>query len=173
MPKKQTKKIPRVELDSRGFPIFIEAPDADFVRLLKPTNPTDMAVIHNMLAVYGLENPTSIANAQLSYLARFNVTPDSPNFKTALEQLSTEANANRVLTAQARRISQSVETITAVNGNINQKFVYINDGDDPCDNCLELNGEEGTYAELANQGKLPADRCLGGDNCLCILVPIE
>jgi hypothetical protein len=168
-----SRDIPRVELVKDGYPIYIEAPTADYVRTLKSKNYDDMQTIHNYLSVYGLENPTAIANSQLSYLARFNITPDADNYQTALEQLSIEANSNRVLVAQARRASQSVETIVATGGDLNKQCVYINDGDNPCDNCLELNGEEMKYTEFVDEGKLPGDRCLGGDNCLCILVPIE
>ena len=164
---------PRVELDDQGKPVFIETVSADELRRIKPTDVDALADLYNYLDVYSLDNLNERRKFEEQYLARFNLTPDNPRYADALAQLASESNSQRVMVAQARRAAQVTETNTMLGGETAKKCVYINDGPDPCDNCLALNGLEKTYAEFANDGELPGDRCLGGDNCLCILVPIN
>jgi hypothetical protein len=164
---------PRVEFDADGFPVFIDTVTADELRKLLPSNPADFETVHNYLRVYGLDDPSDLANFQQQYLSRFNITSDSPQYEAALRQLSEEAQSRRVAVAQSRRAAQTAETIQALGGEMGKVCIYVNDGPDPCDNCLELGGEEKTYREFVQDGELPGDRCLGGDNCLCILIPIN
>jgi hypothetical protein len=133
----------------------------------------DLGRLYQYLDVYGVDDLNAKRKFQEQYLGRFNITPDNPRYKDALAQLSSESNSKRVTVAHARRTAQSVETNMALGGSVNKTCIYVNDGPDPCDNCLALNGEEKTYAQFANDGELPGDRCLGGDNCLCLLVPIN
>lgn len=160
---------PRVELDRAGNPVFVRVPTPDVIRLLKPSNPADVSVVHDYLRVFGLENPASVANFERQYLSRFNITPSSPDYREQLRRLSEESYSDRVAVAMSRRTAQQADTMGAMDGNLRALSVYINDGPDPCPQCEKLNGLEMTYIEFAQGGMLPGDRCLGGDNCLCIL----
>jgi hypothetical protein len=172
-------KAPRVDLDADGNPIFIDALPEDFLRTLLPSSPADVSAVNDYRLLYGLDDPSALRKFETQYLNRFGITPTNPdgtvnpNYQNALKQLSTESNSKRVAVAQARRSAQVTETLQASDGNLNQSAVYINDGPDPCENCLELNGEEMTIAQFKATNTEPGDRCLGGDNCLCILVPIN
>jgi len=170
MPKPFT---PNVIIDKDGFPIFIEALDVEAIAGIIPTSTEGIAKINRLLATYNLDNPIDLKRAQVQYLARFNITSDSPNFKQSLADLANESNNNRVIVAQARRYAQATETINALDGNLNKTCVYVNDGANPCVNCLELNGKTMKYSEFVETNSMPADRCLGGSNCLCLLIPLD
>jgi hypothetical protein len=162
---------PRIDIDENGQPIFIDVVDADTLRLIKPTG-EDIDKVYQFRQVYGLEDPTQLRQFEQQYLQRFNLTPDNERYQAALQQLRDESNSQRVAVAQARRTSQRTETLDALDGQLTKNCIYVNDGPDPCDNCLSLSGEEKPYAEFIQNNEAPGDQCLGGDNCMCILVPI-
>jgi hypothetical protein len=164
---------PRVQLDENGFPIFIEPLNIDDLLRMRPSNTDDIAAIFEYKALYGLESPEQIRRAQIKYLERFNITSDSPQFAQQMEQLSTEANSNRVMVATARRVAEQQQTNAALGGRVDVVCVYVNEGPDPCDACLVLNGEEAPYSWFVSTSSRPGDQCYGGDNCLCTLIPIE
>jgi len=163
---------PRVELDDEGRPKFIDTISADNLRLIKPTG-DDIDRVHKFRQVYGLEDHTQMRKFEEQYLQRFNLTPGNPRYAAALAQLANESNSQRVAVAQARRTAQRVETIEALEGNMQKNCIYVNDGPEPCDNCLALSGEEKPYSEFIANNEAPGDQCLGGDNCMCLLVPIS
>ena len=163
---------PRIDLDENGFPVFIDVVPDDALRLIKPTG-DDIDLIHDYQRVYGLEDPNTIAKFEQQYLQRFDLDPTNPRYADALAALATESNSKRVAVAQARRVAQQTETIQALRGKIDRVCVYVNDGPDPCDNCLALSGEEKPYSEFISASEAPGDQCLGGDNCMCRLVPIN
>ncbi len=169
---------PRVDIDASGNPVFIDTLPADLLRAIKPTNPIDITKIHEFRAVYGLEDPSALRQFETQYLGRFNINPlnadgtANPRYKEALNQLTTESNSQRVAVAQARRTVQRTELIGSVRGNLKQNAIYVND-DDPCSPCEDLNGLEQTILEFEENNESPGDVCLGGDNCRCILVPVN
>ena len=165
-------KRPRIELDENGNPVFIDVIPDDALRLIKPTG-DDIDKVHEYRQVYGLEDPQAMRQFEQQYLQRFNLTPDNPRYMAALEQLANESNSKKVAVAQARRTAQRVETITALDGYMGGTCVYVNDGPDPCDNCLALSGEEKPYIEFVANHELPGDQCFGGDLCMCVIVPIN
>jgi hypothetical protein len=61
----------------------------------------------------------------------------------------------------------------AADGNLDVNCVYVNEGDNPCEECAAIGGEEMTLSEFESSNMMPGDRCLGGDNCKCVLIPIE
>ena len=156
-----------------GLPVWIQFPDASDIAQLKPSNPDDVAVIHRISALIGLETPSQLRRAQVKYLERFNIRPDNPLYQQQLENLASEANSNRVLVATARRNTERAQTLTALAVTGANELMYINEGEDPCDNCLPINGETGDYNYFVSENLRPGDQCLGGDNCLCVLVPIS
>ena len=172
----RTREIPRVEIGSNGKPVFIEKIDPDVIKNLKPSNPDDVALAYQYRRIYNFESPSDIRKAKIQYLSRFNITPDQPGYADAFLQLSEETNARKVLLANARRVSQKMQMIESSNGRLNQRAIYVNDNDDPdaiCPNCLSLGGTEETLEWFIQNNSQPGDRCLGGDNCLCILVPVN
>lgn len=164
---------PLVSLDANGYPVYIEPIGADALRRIKPNTEAGLGELYSYLDIYGLDDANARRKFQQQYLSRFNITTDSPSYASALEQLATESASKRVVVAQARRAAQMTETIVALDGELQKTCVYVNDGPDPCDNCAALNGLEKKYTEFVNDGEVPGDRCLGGDNCLCILIPIN
>jgi hypothetical protein len=53
-------------------------------------------------------------------------------------------------------------------------WITSGDADTICENCLPNDGEIMSYKERsATYGKMPGDNCLGGDMCMCSLVPVE
>jgi hypothetical protein len=170
------KQIPRVEIGANGKPTFIETIDPDVLKNLLPSNPDDMALLYKYRRLYNYESPTDIRKSKIQFLARFNITPDQPGYADAFLQLSEEVNSNKVLVGNARRVSQKMQMVESANGSNEQEAIYINDNDDPdgiCANCLALGGTQETIQWFVDNNAMPGDRCLGGDSCLCILVPID
>ena len=163
---------PRIDLDANGFPVFIDVVPDDALRLIKPTG-DDIDLIHDYRRIYGLEDPKVVKDFQQQYLQRFDLDPSNPRYADALAELATESNSKKVAVAQARRVAQQTETIQALRGNIGGTCVYITDGPEPCERCLALSGLEKPYNQMIADGEAPGDQCLGGDNCMCIPVPIN
>lgn len=159
-----------VTIGDNGLPIFKRLPTAAEIASIKPTDLDGMNTLYRLQSYLGLSSPEAQRQANVQYLARFNIVSTSPLYAQRLADLGNEVNSNRVMTATSRRVTQQAQTATMLEGT-NQKCIYINEGDAPCDSCLFLNGEQGTYQYFVDNNLLPADQCLGGDNCLCQLVP--
>lgn len=162
-----------VELGPDGFPIFNRLPTVDGIAAIVPTSKEGMATLHRYQALLGHESPETIRLAQVKYLERFNITPTNPLYKQQLANLANEANANKVLVATSRRITEQAQTMEMVNGDTSQEMIRIAEGPDPCENCISLNGETGTYKYFVDNNMRPGDQCVGGGNCLCQLIPYE
>lgn len=159
-----------VTVDDNGFPIFKRLPTAAEIASIKPTDIEGMNTLYRLQSYLGLSSPEAQRQANVQYLARFNITPQSPLYAQRLNDLNKEVNSNRVIVATSRRVTQQAQTAVMLDGK-NQSCIYINEGDAPCDSCLFLNGEQGTYQYFVENNLLPGDQCLGGDACLCQLVP--
>ena len=166
-------KKPKVIRDAQGNPVFIEPPDYSFIQAALPSNPDAMADLFEYHLDFGLSTPSQLRRAEVKYLERFNLTPSNPGYQEALERLAKESNSKRVLVASARRIFQHTRTIEAANGDMKKKAMYVNDGPKPCAECVSLGGKVHSLKWFAENNAQPGDRCLGGDNCLCDLVPIN
>jgi hypothetical protein len=137
------------------------------------TDPDDVAQLHGLLRRFDRDTEQVRIDAQKRFLERFNITPDDPRWEGEMQRLG-DAQGGRALLAEARRTSEKFESIVAIDGNPNQTVIRIAEGPDPCELCLDETGTEGTYADLAARGLLPGgNSCLGGDLCLCVVVPIE
>ena len=167
--------LPRVEIGPDGFPIFIEPPSPELLRALKPS--INQLEITQLKTLYGLDDPAKMLQAQIKFLDRFGITPGTRGieFNAALEQLSGTVASNKVVLGEARRISESTFTNAILGGNYasSQELIYSAENDEPCPNCAALDGETGTYAELAAQGILPEVQCYGGSACQCKFWPYE
>ena len=159
-----------VKIDENGFPKFIRIPTVDEIKLIKPTDPDGMETLFKMQSYLGLKSPESMRQTNVKYLERFNITPSNPLYQQKLDNLNSQVNSNKVLTATSRRVTEQAQTVTMLEGQ-DKHCIYINEGDAPCDSCLFLNGEQGLYSYFVSNNLLPGDQCYGGDNCLCILVP--
>lgn len=81
-----------------------------------------------------------------------------------------EKAQDTALLGVSRRLSQRYETQQAIGGDTGRMMIYVNESDDPCEECEALGGTVKTYAEFVADGDMPGDRCLGGNNCMCALV---
>lgn len=161
-----------VKLDTNGIPVFIRIPTVAEIASIKPTDLEGMNVLYKLQSYLGLKSPEAMRQANVKYLERFNILPGNPLYAQRLADLTTEVNSNRVLTATSRRITQQAEVTTALQGE-NKKCVYVNEGEAPCSSCEFQNGETEPYTWFVSNNMRPGDQCLGGDNCLCRLIPIE
>lgn len=103
------------------------------------------------------------------WLERWGITTDDPRYEREMERLLQSETATSML-GETRRLAESYETLAAIDGNVNTETIYINEGEDPCEECVPLAGEIMTYAERVATKSLPGDRCLGGSNCLCAIM---
>ena len=166
---------PYIQRGSNNVPRTIpRMPTHSQIRNMDHRNPDDVEALSMVLYRFGLTNtPTEGIANHAKYLDRFRgLTSDDPNFTIEKLRLA-EADSGRALLGQARRITQRWETLENIGGNPDQVCIYINEGDDPCEECLPLGGEEAPYSWFVTNGNLPGDRCLGGDLCQCSLTPIE
>ena len=155
-----------------GLPVWVKYPTVEELQSIVPTDPEGMKLLHRMEAAIGFQDPVRLADAQTKYLERFNITPGNPLYKQQLADLSNTVNSNKVLVATVRRNTERAQTadmIRATGGN--PQLIRIAEGEDPCESCLPLDGETGTYEYFVSENIRPGDQCRGGDNCLCILVP--
>ena len=140
---------------------------------LKELGTEDIGTLNNVVGKFGLTNsPEQMLDMQSSMLQAFSSRPGSPMYETDLMRLK-EGMEGRVLLGQSRRVSERFETLTAIDGNMSQEMIYLNEGDDPCDGCAPLGGETMTYAEFIQNDMLPGSQCYGGDLCLCQLMAIK
>ncbi len=162
-----------IERGSDGIPAKVPGmPDAAGLQGLSTTDPADVATMNLTLERYGVVNtPDELIEAQSDMLQRFNIGPNDPRYKAEMERLAT-TGSGRVLLGQSRRVSQRVETLRGINGNTNQRCVYICEGEDPCEECEPLGGTDGPYKMFVQENMAPGDRCLGGSLCQCALVPV-
>lgn len=138
-----------------------------------PSDPAQVAKLSRIFTAYTGKSPIDAREATAKWLTRWNIMRDDPRFDREFDRLISEGASNRAVLAEARRAGERSELLTATGGNLGVNAIYVNEGDDPCEECLVLGGEEMTLQEFENNGMMPGDRCLGGDNCKCILIPIE
>jgi hypothetical protein len=151
----------------------VNVPRAEVLRAFDRKNPRDITQVHELLRRFDRDDARTLLDAQSKFLERFNITSDDPRFPGEMQRLA-DAQGGRALLAEARRTAEKYESLVAIDGNPNQEVIRVAEGPDPCELCLDATGTEGTYAELARNKDLPGgNSCLGGDLCLCVIVPIE
>jgi len=155
---------PFIERGVDQAPARVPMPDADDLRAF---GTSDTAELNTVIERYGLSNtPDAMLEQQSKLLERFNATAGTQLYDTQLTTLK-EGMEGRVLLAQSRRVSQQYETLVLLDGDLNKLCIYVAEGDDPCDGCAPLAGEEGTAAQLKAEGIWPGEQCYGDGMCQC------
>jgi len=113
-------------------------------------------------------------DVQKGYLARYNIGPKLPNGKPdpryAREMARLTENNQRAMLGHTRRLAIRHETLRALEGNIDQRVMIINESDNPCPECEPLGGIEDTYRNLVANNQIPDEVCLGA--CMCTLMRV-
>jgi hypothetical protein len=104
------------------------------------------------------------------YLARFNISKSADPAKYAREMKRLKVNGQRAMLGHTRRLAQRHEQLSAIDGNVNQRMMIINESDEPCEECEPLGGYEDTYRNLVADGKIPDEVCLG--SCMCTMMRV-
>lgn len=170
---KQGRQVsPLLERGTDGIPAVIPTPTSDDLKGFNTSDPKQVAAMSKMLNQYGVGGYDDMLNGARSRLERFNIRPGDPRYKTELERLTT-SESGRVLLDQSRRTTQRFQTLSAVDGNMDQEMIRVPEGDEPCDECVPLAGITKPLWQFIADEEAPGDRCLGGDACLCQLYPID
>ena len=149
--------VPRIE-DLRGFQ--------------NPT-PEQTKELHALLRRFGRDDARTLLERQATQLQRFGFVSGTARFEVEMQRLA-ESESKGALLAEARRTSEQYETAVAIAGNLNQEMIRIAEGPEPCELCIQETGITGTYAQLTADGLLPGgSSCLGGDFCLCAVMPVD
>jgi hypothetical protein len=162
-----------VTLDADGRQTNIRGLTADTVRSFDGRDPEQVARMSRVMDLYEGRSPIDAREATARWLERFNIPPTDPRWQAEFDRLMEGGDLNRAVVAEARRIAEMGELITMTDGDLGTKCVYVNEGPDPCDECLPLGGLVMTLGEFEAEGLMPGDRCLGKDNCLCQLYPFD
>lgn len=159
---------PLLERGASGVPSSVPVLSAKDLRSLSTQDTDELLQYLEQFGV--IDTPDKLIEAAAVHLQRFNIGPDDPRYAAEMERL-TDAQSGNLLLGQARRVSERYETLMAVDGDMTINMIYLAEGEDPCEECAELNGIEGTYEELLAADTLPGSRCLGKHKCQCVLVP--
>jgi hypothetical protein len=164
---------PLVKLDKRGRPIFIEPLNMAILNgLLKAQTPAQVNALNVILLAYGVMDPVAAMQREMNTVSRFrNMTPADGRYQAERDRAVKSSGAATV--GFMRSAGNKAQAIEAVEGNLNQTVMYVNEGPDPCEECLDLGGLEMPMKDFVAQNKMPTDRCLGGNHCYCQLVPVN
>lgn len=141
--------------------------------LTAPRSPEESAEMDRLVHRYmNGRSPDVETKARAQFLTRYNITPDDPRWAIEQERLM-NGQRGRIQLGMARRLSERYETLSAAGGDMSKMSIYIAEGDNPCDECLALAGDEMPLGERIAEGLMPGDRCLGGDACQCGIGIVE
>ena len=146
--------------------------DSDLDRFMS-TDPDHIARLNEVYAQYSGSSEVDARRATSRWLERFNIPKSDPRYEIEFNRLIEQGASNRAVLAETRRIGERAELVTLTDGDNSLNCVYVAEGDNPCPECAALSGEEGSLSMFEDGGMMPGDRCLGGDNCKCVLIPIE
>lgn len=161
-----------VEQGPAGEIVRINPVASDILQSFNGKDPEQVAKLNRLFDTYTGRDPIDARRATARWLERFDISKNDPRYEAEFNRLLDAGASNRAVLAEARRAGERSELLWASDGNLDENMVYVCEGDNPCPECLELGGEEMTLAEFENAGMMPGDRCLGGDNCKCVLIPI-
>ena len=156
-------------------PFINNFPTPGDLRGFNTKRPEDVDKMSRLLGKYGFPPPDEMVEQQQEFLARFNITPDSPQYAAEMERLGS-SQSGKVLLSTSRRTQEQYQSLSSVDGNVNTNMVRMEEGGEnpPCSLCEPLDGLEMTLAEFYSTGQGPGgSTCEGGDFCLGILVPFE
>ena len=157
---------PVIERGSDNIPRSVPLPSKAQMKSLS------LGQMYDLSSSYGyIDTPENRVQAADAYLRGFGYDPsDKARWNRAMARL--RENMRPAMLGTSRRMATRHETLRAVDGNLSQEMIYINEADEPCEECDPLGGMIKTYAEFIDDGDLPSDRCLGGSNCLCTLMRV-
>ena len=157
---------PWIERGSTGIPQSVPMPSMAEMRNM------DAGQLSGVMERYGyVDSIDARIDMNKEFLRRFNINKGDARWDDEMARLKDKQQI--AMLGQTRRLATRHETLRSIDGKLNQKMVYINESSEPCDECAPLGGQEGTYQEFAQNGMLPGDRCLGGDNCLCTTMRVD
>lgn len=152
-----------IQLGPDGRPLYV---DVDFISTtLKKIKSVPLMTANGILQIMIPDSPDEIRRQYTNYL---KTAKDENDFNKLVNDSANPADN----VAMSRRVHQQTQTLVTLDGNLDKECVYINDGENPCDPCLNLGGTQMKYSEFVNNNMMPGDRCLGGNRCLCTLLPL-
>lgn len=164
---------PLIERGSDEVPNIVDVPSVSDLKGFSSKNPDDVNAMSGLLHRFGFPAPDQMIEQQQKYLAGFGITPNSQNYEQQMSRLRGDLSG-RFLLGISRRTQEQYQTLKAIDGNLSTEMIRIAEGDDPCDRCEPLDGTIDTYAGHVKNGTLPGGTsCEGGDNCLCVMFPLE
>ena len=162
-----------IRLDADGKLRSLRPLPADAIATFNPRDPRDVAALSRIYELYTGRTGIDERHAAARWLDRFSITPDDPRYAAEFDRLIEAGASSRAVLAEQRRIAERTELLHMTGGDLHAHVIYVNEGPNPCPECAALGGEVGTLAEMQAAHNMPGDRCLGGDNCLCQLIPID
>lgn len=157
-----------------GEPILIPVPTLDEMKDLTDGALFDIVRQFGMISAW----PELVAESQ-SFANQLARLPQSAsNYDEMVERLVdgfAEEGNKRVLLGMARdSVRGFVNESLHEQASPNTEFIRISEGDEHvCENCEELAGSIGTYAQHVAEGLPGQSSCLGGSYCRCVLVEID
>lgn len=164
---------PLIERGSDNIPKFVNVPSLEDLKGFSSKKKEDVVAMSKLLHQFGFPPPDQMVDQQKSFLAAFDITPDSPRYEQAMLDLK-NGNSGRFLLAQSRRTQEQYQTMSSIRGNTEHEMVRLAESDEPCDRCDPLDGEQKKYSEFVAANELPGgSSCEGGNNCLCTMWPVK
>lgn len=156
---------PFLERGETGIPELARVPSPH--ELTVPRTPEQSAEMDRLVHRYmNGRTPDVEMKARAQFLTRYGITPGDPRWAVEQDRLM-NGQRGRIQVGMARRLTERYETLSAAGGDMAAMTIYIAEGDDPCEECIALAGEEMPLGERIAEGLMPGDRCLGGDACQC------
>jgi hypothetical protein len=162
-----------VRYDAEGRLSGINPLPVDLLESFQSKDLGQVAKLNQIFDAYTGRDPIDARQATAKWLERFNITTSDPRYQVEFDRLIESGASNKAVLAESRRAGERSELLHAADGNLDVNCVYVNEGENPCEECAAIGGEEMTLAEFEDANMMPGDRCLGGDNCKCVLIPIE
>jgi hypothetical protein len=156
---------PWIERGSDGVPRSVPVPSLADMRGLTTGQ------LNSVCERYGYVNTwDSQVDINNGYLARYNISKAADPLKYDREMARLTENNQRAMLGHTRRLAQRHEQLSALDGNVNQRVLIINESDEPCEECDPLGGLEDTYRNLVANNQIPDEVCLG--SCMCTLMRV-
>ena len=157
---------PWIERGSTGVPTSVPMPSLAQMRGM------DTGQLSGLCERYGY-TPTWESQIDINngYLARYNISPSIDKAHYDREMARLMENNQRAMLGHTRRLAQRHEQLAALDGNVNQRVMIINESAEPCEECEPLGGLEDTYRNLVANNQIPDEVCLGA--CMCTVMAVE
>jgi hypothetical protein len=153
-------------------PAQYKLPNIEEMRLWSQT-PEGRARLAAVLEQYGVTNSMNHMKTLASDYVQRMTGLTGEDYKRAVNELITSETRRGAL-GMNREIAQQYSSLRAIEGNINQRMIWVSEGDDhTCEECDARAGEIQTFTEWQAEGPPGSRVCLGGSYCRCDLLPID